>query len=147
MSNNFKGISRMLFYPVIIEQTKDWVDYLSAFGPVIAAFIAIGIAVWQGKIQNRQHNLALFEKRWAFWEETKKLGYKAQTFKHTPVSEMGDGSDPEKNFWAVSQEIQSLAKKSGVLFGKTFEMEINEIAKLFEQYHILLEKILEKEKI
>lgn len=134
----------MLFYPVIIERTKDWIDYLSAFGPVIAAFIAIGIAVWQGKIQNRQHNLALFEKRWAFGEETKKLGYKAQMFKHTPVSEMGDGSDPEKNFWAVSQEIKSLSKKSGVLFGKTFETEINEIAITFEEMHKHEEKILQK---
>lgn len=94
----------MFCYPVIIEQTKDWVDYLSAFGPVLAAFIAIGIAVWQGNIQNHEHNLALFEKRWTFWEETKTLGYKAQTFKHTPISEMGD--DPEKNFWNVSQEIK-----------------------------------------
>lgn len=134
----------MFSYPIIIEQPKDWIDYLSAFGPMIAAFIAIGIAVWQGIIQNRQHNLALFEKRWAFWEETKKLGYKTQTFKHTPADEMGDGSDPEKNFWIVGQEIQNLAKKGCVLFGKKIETEINEIAETFKKNHLLQERILEK---
>lgn len=40
--------------------------------------------------------------------------------------------------------IKSLAKKSGVLFGKTFETEINEIAETFEKMHLHEEEILRK---
>lgn len=116
----------------------------SSFLTAIATCGLVWVSIQQIKIQRSQNNLALFEKRWSFWEETKRLGNKAQTFKHIPVSEMGDNTDPEKNFWIVGQEIRSLAKKSGVLFGKAFETEINEIAITFEEMHMHEEKILWK---
>lgn len=40
---------------LIVDITpKDWFDYATAFGPIVAALIACGLAWWQGKIQEKQ---------------------------------------------------------------------------------------------
>lgn len=44
------------------ESCEALIDYVSALGPAIAAFIAVGVAFWQGTLQKRQHNLSLLEK-------------------------------------------------------------------------------------
>ena len=43
---------------------RDWLDYLEAIGPLIAALIACGLAWWQGWIQSKQKEISLYEKRY-----------------------------------------------------------------------------------
>lgn len=44
--------------------TKNIIDYIADLGPVIAAFIACGLAWWQGKIQKKQKDISLYNQRY-----------------------------------------------------------------------------------
>lgn len=48
---------------------KDIIDYIAYLGPVIAAFIACGLAWWQGDIQARQKNISLLDNRLKLMKE------------------------------------------------------------------------------
>ena len=114
-----------------------WIDYLSAFGPVVAAFIAIGVAIWQGELQKRQHNLSLLEKRWDFWKSIQTLGQNAMSFPQ----------DSEKGvFWSVYNEIKEQALTGAVLFGDDFNKEISNIAEFFKEYQLLLDELKDFDK-
>lgn len=76
------------------ESCETLIDYVSALGPAIAAFIAVGVAFWQGTLQKRQHNLALLEKRLEFWSEVKQTGAIAQSLNHADANKIK--TDPEK---------------------------------------------------
>ena len=117
----------MMFYPVIIENTKDWVDYMSALGPTIAAFIAVGVAFWQGKIQKKQHNLTMLEKRLDFWKDVKSLGN--NVFRYQNISFNNIINDPEKR--SILPEIQQLENKGKVLFGESVERKLIQLEGLF----------------
>lgn len=124
----------MMFYPVIIENTKDWVDYMSALGPTIAAFIAVGVAFWQGKIQSGQHNLALFENRWIFWQKIKDVRKSVLNCSHSSLDEAGP----------VFHQIKEMERESLVLFGKEIS---NEFRKISDKFHHLNEGMNEFNKL
>ena len=44
----------MIFIETNCNINDDWFDYIVGIGPIIAALIAVGIALWQGKIQEKQ---------------------------------------------------------------------------------------------
>ncbi|MCI7421239.1 MAG: hypothetical protein MSS98_06185 [Alphaproteobacteria bacterium] len=128
------------FRPDLKEAMKNIIDCLSAFGPTITALLVAWISVWQFDLQRKQHNLALYEKRWDFWEETKKLGNEAQSFKHIFCEDIKD--DNNENYHTISNKIKSLANRSTILFGKEVEKNFLDIVDSFEKLHQIDDKIL-----
>lgn len=94
----------------------------SSFLTAIATCGLVWVSIQQIKIQRSQNNLALFEKRWAFWEETKRL--RSDVIKC-------DRSDIEK-YGPVFNHIKELERKSLVLFGEDIRKEFEKISKTFE---------------
>lgn len=121
--------------------SKDWIDIIGIFGPTIAAFAAVYIAKAQWKIQKKQHNLALFEKRWKMLENLKQLGKKASDFKHIYYQDIKN--DSEENFWNVKNEIDFFATKCSILFTPQIEDEIKNISQIFVDYHNTQDKLLD----
>lgn len=48
---------------LMIEQQTDWVALFSALAVPLAAFIAVGVAVWQAHVQEQQLKLGLYARR------------------------------------------------------------------------------------
>lgn len=114
-----------------------WIDYLSALGPVVTAFIAIGVAFWQGILQKWQHNLLLLERRFDFWKSIQTLGQKAMSFPQ----------DSEKGaFWNIYNEIKEQALTGGVLFGDDCCKEIKNIAEFFKEHQLLTDELKDFDK-
>lgn len=122
-----------MFYPVIIENTKDWVDYMSALGSTIAA-IALCVTIWQGKIQSGQYKLALFENRWIFWQKTKDVRKSVLNCSHSSLDEAGP----------VFHQIKEMERESLVLFGKEIS---DEFRKISDKFHHLNEGMNEFNKL
>lgn len=110
-----------------------WIDYLSALGPVVAAFIAIGVAIWQGILQKRQHNLSLLEKRLDFWAEVKKIGSIAQSPNHATMNEIAE--DPQKNHWLLLPKIHELQSKAKVLLDENVERKLVKLESIYKNLH------------
>jgi len=49
---------------------RDWIDLLEAFGPLIAAFVAVGVGLMQRHLQKQQLKQDLFEKRYKVYALT-----------------------------------------------------------------------------
>lgn len=60
-----------IFIPDSWNNGRDFIDYLSAFGPTVAAFVAAGVAVWQLCISAQQKNISIQQKR--IYEQQKEL--------------------------------------------------------------------------
>lgn len=54
----------MMFYPVIIENTKDWVDYMSALLTPVIAIFGCFIAYRQWRTSEKERKQYLFDKRY-----------------------------------------------------------------------------------
>lgn len=54
----------MIFYPVIIENTKDWVDYMSALLTPVIAILGCFIAYRQWRTSEKERKQYLFDKRY-----------------------------------------------------------------------------------
>ena len=104
---------------------RDWLDYLEAIGPLIAALIACGLAWWQGRIQSKQHNLALLDKR---------LDLKAK-FEDYTKNKLERCLSPKPNENELSEtydELTNIAGDAYLLYGKDISEKIMELAQLFE---------------
>lgn len=110
-----------------------WIDYLSALGPVVAAFIAIGVAIWQGILQKRQHNLSLLEKRLDFWAEAKQIGSIAQSLNHATIDEITE--KPQTNHWLLLPKIQELQNKAKVLLNEEIERKLVKLELIYTDLH------------
>ncbi len=115
------------------ESCEALIDYVSALGPAIAAFIAVGVAFWQGTLQKRQHNLALLEKRLEFWSEVKQTGAIAQSLNHADANKIK--TDPEKNHWLLLPKIHELQNKGKVLLDKKVELKLLELERIYTDLH------------
>ena len=105
---------------------KDWFDYVVALSPIIAAFIACGLAWWQGKIQKKQHNLALLEKRLS-------LKNKFENYVNNKLKEC---LEPKLNPEALRDTFFDLTNISGdafLLFSKDISENIMQLAQKFEE--------------
>lgn len=109
---------------LIVDITpKDLFDYATAFGPIIAALIACGLAWWQGKIQEKQHNLALFKERWSVKKQLEKN-----------LSEIKQVNSYNDNYLDVAHNLMEIIDISQYLYNEEI---CNTIKKLQGDYILL----------
>lgn len=116
----------MIFIETNCNINDDWFDYIVGIGPIIAALIAVGIALWQGKIQEKQKNLALLEKRL-------NLYYKFQKYVEDKLKNC---LEPQLNVSVLKESYENLTNFSGeafLLFNKDISDKIMDLAKVFEE--------------
>ena len=111
------------------EKILTWYNYTKDLGPVIAAFTAFAVALWQAVIQNKQRNLSLLEHRYNVYTHFKKL---VKNFlDDCTSSEMTNYSQFYKDFDELVYQIE-------ILFDKKTKTKITsvikEIKKLDEDY-------------
>ena len=88
-------------------------------GPVIAAFIAIGIAIWQSRLQNKQRNLSLLERRFNLYDSFKSL-----------VNEFIDDYEHNElvNFNQIHSNFNKLIYQAEILFNEKIKMTLLDVA-------------------
>lgn len=99
---------------------KNIIDYIADLGPVIAAFIACGLAWWQGKIQKKQHNLNLFKERWEI-----------KTQLEACVPEVLNISGENNTYMMVYQKLSKIIDICSYLFNEEIAQKTKKIADLY----------------
>lgn len=99
---------------------KDWFDYVTAVSPIIAAFIACGLAWWQGKIQKKQHNLNLFKERWEIKNQLEAC-----------ISEVLNISGENNTYMMVYQKLSEIIDICSYLFNEEIALKTKKIADLY----------------
>jgi len=51
--------------------TRDWIDILAAFAPVVAVFVAVGVGLMQLYLQRQQWKQNLYDKRYVVYDAVK----------------------------------------------------------------------------
>lgn len=106
---------------LIIDITpRDWFDYATALGPIIAAVIACGLALWQGMIQKRQHNFDLFKERWKLKKQLEEY-----------IPELTNVSGENGNYGVIYHEISKIIDTCSYLFNEEIAQKAKTIADLY----------------
>lgn len=105
---------------------KDWFDYVVALSPIIAAFIACGLAWWQGKIQKKQHNLALLEKRLS-------LKNKFENYVNNKLKECLESKLNPEALRDTFSDLTNISGDAYLLFSKDISENIMLLAQKFEE--------------
>lgn len=110
-------------YPA--ESIKHLLDCLAALGPLIVGFATVFVACMQWNITNKQHNLALLEKRLALKNK----------FENYVDDKLRNCVTPALNFEILYETYDNLTNISGdayLLFSQSISDKIMNIAKDFE---------------
>ena len=133
------------------EDIERLLKCFSAFGPLVVGFATVIFASKQRDIQeeqkiieSKQHNLELFNKRWALLEELKILGAQAESIKHNKET----NSDTENNrHWSlIKNELDTFSTKCSILFDSEMEEACKEISEKFTNLHTTIDEELNWEK-
>ena len=103
-----------------------------------SSLIIGGVALWtafqQNKILKKQHNLELFDKRWALLEELRILGNEYFDFPHSATPEDAI-NDPDKNYHLFDNKLILFNNKSFVIMGKKTYDELEKLRQKCMEYH------------
>lgn len=108
----------------------------SFWASVIIGLIALWTAFRQNEISKKQHNLELFDKRWALLEELRILGNEYFDFPHSATPEEGM-NDPDKNYCLLDNKLKLFNNKSFVIMGKKTYDELENLRQKCMEYHQL----------
>ncbi len=115
---------------LIIDITpKDWFDYATALGPIIAALIACGLAWWQGMIQKKQHNFDLFKERWKLKKQLEEY-----------IPELTNISGENSNYGIIYHKLSKITDTCSYLFDEEIAQKAKTIAVLYLNTSILSKK-------
>ena len=77
------------------QHTRDWIDYLVAFAPLVAISVAVSVALMQAYLQRQHLKQTLYDKRWEirqglqeFYENTLTAYPKADSSAHLAMSRL-----------------------------------------------------------
>lgn len=121
---------------LIVDITpKDWFDYATAFGPIIAALIACGLAWWQGKIQEKQKNISLLNNRLKLMKE---IDNYIDSFRDKLIKRPNDDVFWETYIDQVSM-FSDYKTKSKIFYNNKISILLNDIEQLItiRQYIII----------
>lgn len=142
----------------------DWLEFMSSYllkvaeygSPVALVFFAFmqykviseqkNIQSRQEDVQQKQHNLDLFNKRWAMLEELTSLGAEAMTFKHIYHEDLKKDDSSEKNYYTIANKLNVFAEKCVILFNIDMSQQFKKIHDDFIEYHRTLDSIEEWKK-
>lgn len=108
----------------------------SFWASVIIGLIALWTAFQQNEISKKQHNLELFDKRWALLEELRILGNEYFYFPHSATPKEGM-NDPDKNYYLLDNKLKLFNNKSFVIMGKKTYDELENLRQKCMEYHQL----------
>ena len=110
----------------------------SFWATIVLGIITLGITVYFGvqqyKISKKQHNLELFNKRWAMLEELRILGNEYFDFPHSTTSE-DTTKDPNKNYYLFDNKLTLFNDKSFAIMGKKTYEELEKLRQKCMEYH------------
>lgn len=106
----------------------------SFWSSLIIGLVALWTAFQQNKISKKQHNLELFDKRWAMLEELRILGNEYFDFPHSATSEDAI-NDPNKNYYLFDNKLTLFNNKSFVIMGKKTYDELEKLRQKCMEYH------------
>ncbi len=93
----------------------------TAFGPLVIGFATVLFACKQSETQNKQHSLALFEKRWDF---IKKFEEYAKN-----MDDCIDTENQEKEVvFNIAEDFLAFSKQSDILFNKSIADDLRKLS-------------------
>lgn len=116
---------------------RDLFDYIVGIGPLIAALIAVGIAWWQGRIQNDQRKLMLSEKKL-------NIKYKFENYVNKLIYDCSKKTLNTKPLENSYNELMCIAEDAFLLFDEKIYNAIMELAKIFQELHTSLDYNIRK---
>lgn len=117
------------------DHSGEW----SFWSSLIIGLVAVWTAFQQSKISKRQHNLELFDKRWALLEELRILGNEYFDFPHSAAPEE-TVNNPKKNYCLFDNKMLLFNNKAFVIMGKETYEELEKLRKKCMEYHQIQEE-------
>lgn len=113
---------------------KDWFDYVTAISPIIAAFIACGLAWWQGKIQERQKNVSLLDNRLKLMAE---IDNYIESFRDK-LTKLPNEDVFDKTYIEQIRRFSDYKTKSKIFYNAKISNLVNDVEQLIMKRHKMI---------
>jgi hypothetical protein len=100
---------------------RDWIDYLVAFAPLIAIFVAIGVALMQAYLQRQQLKQNLYDRRFNVRQGVLDLYY------HNVSAELSNDPQFSLTFYTTFQHALNLFGSDVIDYIKSFGAQLREL--------------------
>ena len=113
---------------------NDHSGFWSFWSSLTIGLVALWTAFRQNEISKKQHNLELFNKRWAMLEELRILENEYFDFPHSTTPE-DVTKDPNKNYYLFDNKLTLFNDKSFAIMGKKTYEELEKLRQKCMEYH------------
>lgn len=113
---------------------KNIIDYIADLGPVIAAFIACGLAWWQGNIQERQKNISLLDNRLKLMEE---IDNYIESFRDK-LTKLPNEDVFDKTYIEQIRRFSDYKTKSKIFYNAKISNLVNDVEQLIMKRHKMI---------
>lgn len=125
--------NKLLSY--IADNISPSLDYCELIATVILGLITLWIAKQQTTIMKKQHNLDLFNKRWALYEELKVLAKQSYTQKQD------FSADGIKNYNAFYSQLKTLSQQLSIIFDPEISNKCDKLANNYQEMYQLQKEL------
>lgn len=125
--------NKLLSY--IANNLSPSLDYCELIATVILGLITLWIAKQQTTIMKKQHNLDLFNKRWALYEELKVLAKQSYTQKQDFLA------DGIKNYNTFYSQLKTLSQQLSIIFDPEISDKCDKLANNYQEMYQLQKEL------